>query len=395
MRNIVETRAGRGVALALASWIALAACGGASSPAVVEAVPTATLVVTPVPEVATPEPARTASPSAALELATTDEAAKLSIPAGALPPGIDPGDVRIGPVEADDVPATFEDASELVALRLEPDGLQLLEPATLEIRVENGGEGVPIVWHVSSGADDPEGGPRADVMSATEVLLEPEEGTATVRLEVDSFSWVVTERTRNWLTVQMAMPDQVPVGRTFLVHTTTTFEAGNFRSTMSWYRESTDEDMVRVYSVDVLLPWEITEGVFSPGRALGDIDQENSPGPTVVDGDVFTFNSGFTCHEASFDIVHYRVGTRYPERRVEVVQHVTGENAGLFEENIVEWNNFIHLRIHDGLICVEPTPTPTPTATPIPPTPTATATPTEAPTPAMEQVTPSTLEIGG
>ena len=394
MNRFVTSRISGAAALALAGWIALAACGGAvrdvgtSAPTASAAAP---LTVTPVPDVATPRPRATIGPSAELYLATADGAVQLSIPAGALPEGIEAGAVKMSQVGAEDVPATFEGAGELLAFRLEPDGLQLLEPAMLEIRVENGGDGAPIVWHVSSGGEDPEGGPRVELMPATEVILDPEEGTATVRLEVDSFSWFVSRDRGYWLTLELGRPFESTVGRIFPVHTTTTMDLHSLRSTVSWIDSLSGVDKERVQSSDPVLPWRITEGVFQPRGALGDISQENSPGPTVVDGLIYTFNSGFSCGYAGDGFVEYRLNARYAVRTVELTRDITGDDAGLIVEEISERTWFDGMSIRVKVRCRDPQPTPTATPTP---TPTATPTPTETPTPAFEQVTPSTLELG-
>ena len=370
-------------ALVLVVPIAIAACGDATPeplPPAVAAEPTSTSPIpSPTPD-ARPE---TPAPSASLELATAEGAARLTIPAGALPQGVNPSQVRITDARADDLPATFEGAGDLLAYRLEPDGLQLRQPATLEIRVENGGENVPVVWHVTSGDEDPEAGPQIELLQATEVLLDPDQGTATVRLEIDSFSWFVARDRGFFLTLEMARPFQATVGRVFPVHTTTTMQLRSHRSTVEWTYKGVDKE--RVQSSDPVLPWEITKGVFQPSEALGNIAQENSPGPTVVDGLIYTFNSGFSCDYAGRGFVEYRLDTRYDVRKAILTRDINGENAGLIEEDISEatWFDFMSIRVE--IRCRDPQPTPTPTPSP---------TPTETPTPEFEQVTPSTLELG-
>lgn len=247
------------------------------------------------------------------------------------------------------------------------------------------------MWHVTTGADDPEGGPRAELMQATQVVLEPDEGTATVRLAVDSFSWFVARNPGYWLDLEMGRPFESTVGFIFPVHTTTTMDLHSLRSAVSWTDSRSGVEMERVQSSDAVLPWRIIDGTFQPRGALGDIAHENSPGPTVVDGLVYTFNSGFSCDYAGDGYVEYKINARYLVRTVELTKDVTGDDAGLIVEETSERTWFDHMSIRVKIRCREPRPTPTPTPTL---TPTATPEPTETPTPAFEQVTPSTLELG-
>ena len=115
----------------------------------------------------------------------------------------------------------------------------------------------------------------------------------------------------------------------------------------------------------------------------------------VVDGLIYTFNSGFSCDYAGRGFVEYRLDTRYDVRKAILTRDINGENAGLIEEDISEatWFDFMSIRVE--IRCRDPQPTPTPTPSPTPTvTPTPSPTPTETPTPEFEQVTPSTLELG-
>jgi hypothetical protein len=398
MRRFVRSGVGRGAALALAGWIALAACGGGPAEEAAEsqptAAPTAPLTVTPVPESATPEPGETPTPSVPMELETADGAIKLLIPEGALPDGVDPEDVKITEVDPEDVPAEFENTDDLTAIQLEPQGLELKIDVIMEVEMEAGPGTVPWVWEIHAGEDDPDG-PPVIAGTSIEILPDTAPGVETIRMEIDRFNWFVIDGAGGRMTLDITRPRRPVVGVPFPVVVKMAFGTETYRTTLPRQNASGELTTVRVLSLDPILPWKIVEGVFQPSRAFGDERREDAPGPTAVDGEVYEFETEFICLEEDLGVLDFTVRFSFREKVVEVTEHFTGPKAGQFEEEIFEVAHPTFFRIVLSFECVSTPATPTPTPTPVPPTPTATATPTETPTPAMEQVTPSTLEIGG
>lgn len=221
-------------------------------------------------------------------------------------------------------------------------------------------------------------------------------GVQTIRLEIDRFNWFVIDAAGGRISIEISRPRRPVVGVPFPVVVKMNYSTVTYRTTLPRRNAAGELTTVRVVSLDSVLPWEIVEGVFQPPLAFGDERREDAPGPTVVAGEVYEFETEFTCLEEDIGTLEFTVRFSFRERVVEVTQHITGPKAGQFEEEVFGVAHPTFFWIVLSFECVSPpaTPTPTPTPSPVPPTPTPSPTPTETPTPEFEQVTPSTLEIG-
>ncbi len=118
--------------------------------------------------------------SDAFSVAAPDGSAKIDFPTGALPAGVRPGDIRIGPIPTDDVLTVDEGPPAVCAYELLPDGLQLLQPARVTIfgTPEEFGSGV---WVLRVHGDE--------VDLVTDLLLTiHERDAASVTYSVERFS---------------------------------------------------------------------------------------------------------------------------------------------------------------------------------------------------------------
>lgn len=135
-------------ALALAVLL-VASCGGTSADPTPTLAPADTATALPTN---TQPPTETPEPNAETSIASKDGMAKLFIPAGALPEGMSASDIRLVLVRGS-IPEG--DLQVLVAYELTPDGLQLSQPATLDIAIPAGltetdlAEALLIAFHLS------------------------------------------------------------------------------------------------------------------------------------------------------------------------------------------------------------------------------------------------------
>ena len=135
-------------------------------------------------------------PSPAFEVSSPDGSIRLTFPAGALPPGVDPSMISIGEPAVDDV---FEDGDLEDILNLyafEPDGLELLEPATLTVQAPADDRGIYI--HES------------ETLDTVEILAfewdEPIDDVSTGQTEIDHFSIVLRRSTSPFTTLHLRAP---------------------------------------------------------------------------------------------------------------------------------------------------------------------------------------------
>ena len=79
----------------------------------------------------------------------------LTIPAGALPAGTKSDDITVTPIAEADFANTLSDGEFLAAYRLEPEGLKLSEPATVEVSFEPSEVQELIGHHAGVAGDEP------------------------------------------------------------------------------------------------------------------------------------------------------------------------------------------------------------------------------------------------
>jgi hypothetical protein len=126
---------------------------------------------------------------------SSDGRASLSIPAGALPPGVSASSIRIAPLTGTDAP---QGPDVLAAYQLEPSGLRFSTPATLQIELPSGGANVTLPVVLNLGADG------AEVAEDVAAAFHAARGMFTIRASVPHFSPVVV--TQGFISVSIDQP---------------------------------------------------------------------------------------------------------------------------------------------------------------------------------------------
>ena len=142
------------------------------------ATPAATVTATP-PPTATAAP----TPAPAISVTSDDGSAELDIPAGALPPGVSPGDLSVRDIRDDPESFSAEGVETLAVYRLEPHGLEFAAPVTFTVQLELPDGGLLVVYHLSDTVEAPE--------DVTVELDEAGTGLASVGVALTHFSTVV------------------------------------------------------------------------------------------------------------------------------------------------------------------------------------------------------------
>ena len=179
-------------ALALAVLL-VASCGGTSADPTPTLAPADTATALPTN---TQPPTETPEPNAETSIASKDGMAKLFIPAGALPEGMSASDIRLVPVRGS-IPEG--DLQVLVAYELTPDGLQLSQPATLDIAIPAGltetdlAEALLIAFHLSGDTVE---------FPPLELVVDETTGSTVLRVELTHFSEIIISHAEQWIQAQ-------------------------------------------------------------------------------------------------------------------------------------------------------------------------------------------------
>lgn len=128
-----------------------------------------------------------------ITVSSEDGSASLIVPASALPSGVSPEDISVSAVPMSELGVDDEGEGRVAAFALEPDGLQLEEPALLVVTVATPDGYIPSVFHLGAGETAVEGTDEAltfavDVIPRLRVTYRPALGTSTLEIPIDHFS---------------------------------------------------------------------------------------------------------------------------------------------------------------------------------------------------------------
>jgi hypothetical protein len=280
------------------------------------------------------EPAATGSPTA-----SDDGAVTLTIPAGALPPGVDASDIRVTtvliaepqPLEAPD-PEADEQPSRVVAVfELEPDGLRFLRPVTLTFRLPRDIVTGPLVaLHTSE---------QGVVPLAITLTDRPESGQIEITTAVEHFSnllFIVALIDADIIAVKLTAPETVMVKETFTA--SVDFERLDGTRTVDVLMRVRTFDVDDSYS-KFNMPYVVTVervswrlgGSFRAFNAINPDTVSDKPKNYLrVTGDTHDEKAVFTCEKASGWRIEY-LGTAFVEFEAMPVSAPTGVELPRFE----------------------------------------------------------------
>lgn len=298
----------------VAVLLLLAACGGGDGEPEEAGSPT---VTAPAAADGTASPA----PAGELTVASDDGTATLTIPEGALPPGVDASDIRVTTVsiaepqtlEAAD-PEAEEQLSRVIAVvELEPAGLRFLRPVTLAFRLPSDIVSGPLVaLHASEEGVEP---------LAITLTDRPESEQIEITATVEHFSLVffvsVIIPAESIIEAKLTAPESVMVNDSFKVSVDLERLSGTRTVTVIIKIDQLEEGGIQLpyeqfqvlYVLTVLpTPWTVGPGDFSSffgARGVispGHVGDKPTRGITVT-GDTHYEEATFTCESPGrFDI---------------------------------------------------------------------------------------------
>ena len=376
---LLRSHAARAAAMFVAAMFA-AACSGSGGDATTAVATTAapTPIASPLAPTSTAQTSDPTPASLAVEVAAAVEggSARLSLPVGALPEGVDPASVVLRDVTAERQTAAAADtaaaeaATPLAVFELLPDGLVLAQSAALEIALPlEQMEGALFVTHATADG-------FASVGDLT-VEIDEEAGTLTLAATLDHFSVFSVEI--GWLFIVdiTATPLSALVGERITI-TAVTRRGGR----------TVTAGVGTAYRYDWRIkpaPWSLRGSWSAFGLTPGTLYQQ--PPNTNVSGDCFTVVQRFVCATAGNVFVTYIADVRF----VAVPSISTALRAG---SNLPPEIRTSGRAV--GLVQVTclagPTPTPEPSPT-LPPLPSPTPTPTPTPIPDVSNQPPTVSKI--
>lgn len=149
--------------------------------------------------------ARDASLAPATVAQSADNTARVEFPAGALPQGVTPEQIRVTPVPPELAPVDAETGKPLLGYRLEPDGLRFSKPANISLTVPLGDGRLPLLMLVS--------GRSVEVLPGAQVTVDQAGGQVIIAAPVTHFSTVYT--IEGFFRVVIANPTDKFVGESF------------------------------------------------------------------------------------------------------------------------------------------------------------------------------------
>jgi hypothetical protein len=369
MRIFLDRLRGVGVArvlaaLLLAALLSFVACGSPETetaelpPPVAAATATAaappTTAPTSAPPAPLPTPIPTVAPSATtspeeppaepvptIAVASADGGVRLLLPETALPAGVDPADISLARVPVAEFADAFPEGGPDFAVRLEPDGLRFDAPVTIEVVVENPGEGVPILWQLS---DD-----GLELLTATTSTVDPDTGRLTVSGEISHFSSVIGDLD-GFFAVTVSNPGDRFVGESFTVTVV-------IKRTGVQPRGVSGSLVFMSRTVD---PWTAV-GLFTHvGPAPVPSRVPDLPPGTAMYGPTLTLTADFTCKTAGQGNFNYHARLRYFVESTNL-----GEEEQVWKTSEYESGSAYYTGMF--MKCLPaPTPTDTPSNTPTP-----------------------------
>lgn len=238
-----------------------------------------------------------AGPSPASTITSAGGRASLTMPAGALPPGVSAADIRITELAPADLPQASNGSPVLGGVRLEPDGLVFNTPVTLTLTVPTSSISVPVLVLFN--------GPSVEVVPDLQIEARPGEGLLTLSAEISHFTDAVAFE--EYFTAGFDAPGDRQVRETF-----------NVRGVIL-LRDPVDRVLIRE-PVDVPVgtggalviirrrpdaPWQLTGFFFTSGPVTPAGLILDRPPPTTTKNDSFSLSQPLTCESAGSVSVDY------------------------------------------------------------------------------------------
>ena len=276
-----------------------------------------------------------------ITISSADSGIRLLVPESALPDGVDPAGITLTRAPVSDYDRAFPEGGPDFAIRVEPDGLQFTQPVTIEIVVDDAGDGVPILWQLT--------GDRLELVPTTATKLDPETGRFTVAGDIEHFSSVIGDLD-GFFKVTMPNPGDHVIGESFTVTVVITQTGVNPRGVSGPV----------VFISRTVDPWNVS-GLFTHvGPAAVPSRVPDLPPGTAVYGPTLTVTSEFTCAKVGSANFNYHARLSY------FVESATLGD----EERMWEKSDFASDSSYDNWFVMQclalPTPTPTETPTNIP-----------------------------
>ena len=230
---------------------------------------------------------RRADAISGLRVTSDDGNAELDVPAGALPPGVSPGDLSVRDVSNDPEAFSAKGVETLAVYRLQPASLVLAAPVTLKVQLQLPDSGMLMVYHFSDTLEAPE-----------DIVVEFDEagtGLASVSVALSHFSIVVFS-VDDVFALELTPLGRHVAGELFTVRATITRDHPQY---VVW-REAQFQDQVVIERLasQTFESWGMygtffgQVGVIGPGVKKGrpPVTRIPSPGP-----DEFTVDQQFWC----------------------------------------------------------------------------------------------------
>ncbi len=285
-----------------------------------------------------------AAPVGTSTVQSDDGAARLIVPDGALPDGVALADISVTRMALDAIPIGFDDTTPVAAYHLQPDGLRLSSPATLEMLIESPGDTIPMVVHLGEHELD-----FPDV--STEIL---DDGRVAVRVPVAAFSrWVVSSD--GWFAAKVDDPSDHMVGDSFQVSASVRKNRGVVRYDIGEYYSELDSVVAGLmdpwqYRGTMMNPTFIEPGWLYPAPAL-----------TSVRGGTASYQGTVTCASPGRGGPIYTAGFVFTLEEL----HTTRRGTFLFKTRVRKSTG---VTARSRMFECQAPPTPTPSATPTPET---------------------------
>lgn len=277
------------------------ACGGGGDDAATEGVAATSTVAASASVAATSSVAASETATASV-ITASDGNASLLVPSGALPAGVEPGDLKVERVPNDSA-VRSEGGEVLGTYELQPDGLELLEPVTLavEIPVEDT-PGYIVAIHRS--------GDEAEFIEDLTIERAPESETLTASMQIGHFSNVVVVQIASPFEAELSVPsDEILFAETFEIQAVVrrVVQPGQVISTLTTPTLTTEH-----WVGDG--PWLLREGTMDVGGPAWPATVSDLPPTTSVSGPTFTLPpTTFECTSSGTARARYFGGITFPE----------------------------------------------------------------------------------